>query len=582
VSGDDKTLLATSVPSNDPTAPMTRESGELGNLGGYELGELLGRGGMGEVVLAHDPRVEREVALKRMRGKRPGPEAVARFIREAKIQARLDHPAIVPVHELGRDADGLPYFTMKRLAGTTLAARLAESGPLQPLLRAFVDVCFAIELAHTREVVHRDLKPSNIMLGDYGDVYVLDWGVARVLGSAPAPAPNLPLDTPAPDATATGSILGTPGYMAPEQMRGEQVGTAADVYALGTILFEILAGETLHPLGGDAFASTLGGTVVCSPAARAPSRQIAPELDAVCIAALAGDPAARPSARELATRVQAYLDGDRDLDHRRALAVASVAQARDLEAAGDRVRALRAIGRAVALDPESRDATELAGSLILTQPREIPAEALAEVAEQERAIDRSRQLRGVRAYLMIWLLLPLALFGRVADWRLLVALIAAGTAMAGMVRLHVAKNLSWWVLGFANLAFGVLFERLAGPLILTPMFACVIAMAVGMQLRTRPGAALLFVALVLGLPVVLELTGVMARTWWMTYDGLLVRGAVFATHDTVDVIGLFAGSVGICLIVVGYALALDRSRRTAQRDVAVQAWLLRQLVRRRD
>src|SRR5439155_8110480 len=168
-------------------------------LSGYEIGEVIGRGGMGEVVAAMDLRMERAVAVKRMRGA-ASPEAIERFLREAKIQARLDHPAIVPVHELGRDADGRPYFTMKRLAGVTLAEQLAKQGPIQPLLRALIDVCFAIELAHSRQVAHRDLKPSNIMLGGYGDVYVLDWGVARMLGDVD----DLPA-VPTADAGVTGT-----------------------------------------------------------------------------------------------------------------------------------------------------------------------------------------------------------------------------------------------------------------------------------------------------------------------------------------------------------------------------------------
>ena len=148
---------------------------------GYQIGELIGRGGMGEVVVAQDQRIGREVAVKRIRAQKPSHDAVERFLREARIQARLDHPAIVPVYELGTDAVGLPYFTMKRLTGVTLGKRLTDKAPIQPLLRAFADVCLAIQLAHTRGVVHRDLKPSNIMLGDYGEVYVLDWGVARVI-----------------------------------------------------------------------------------------------------------------------------------------------------------------------------------------------------------------------------------------------------------------------------------------------------------------------------------------------------------------------------------------------------------------
>src|SRR3954468_18054161 len=222
---------------------------------GYQLGGLIGKGGMGEVIAAQDQRIGREVAFKRMRAVHASGDALARFLREARIQARLDHPAIVPVYELGKDAEGRPYFTMKRLAGKTLTHHLAEKDtPRQRLLRAFTDVCLAIELAHSRGVIHRDLKPSNIMLGDFGEVYVLDWGVARVMGGRkrrPTGAMQADdIDSIDGEQTMTGDMLGTPGYMAPEQMRGEEnIGPAVDVYALGAILFEILTHEPLHPRG---------------------------------------------------------------------------------------------------------------------------------------------------------------------------------------------------------------------------------------------------------------------------------------------------------------------------------------------
>jgi serine/threonine-protein kinase len=576
----DKTVPAEPVMSNAATHRIERAGADIG---GYELGELLGRGGMGEVIAAHDPRIEREVALKRMRGGADSvsADAVARFIREAKIQARLDHPAIVPVHELGRDDDGLPYFTMKRLTGTTLHARLHAGGPIQPLLRAFADVCFAVELAHSRTVVHRDLKPSNVMLGDYGEVYVLDWGVARVIGAQPAPhvPTNAPLDPSMPDGTATGALLGTPGYMAPEQMRGEPVEPAADVYALGAILFEILAGEPLHPVGNAAFASTLQSSVECSPAKRAPSRNIAPELDAACLAALVEDPALRPTARALATKVQAYLDGDRDLDHRRALAAESLADARAKETSGDRVAALRAAGRAVALDPESRDAAELATALILTPPREIPPGALAAVEAIEAKLERGRGMRGVLLYLTVWVLLAFAAFVHVKSWPDMIALLVAGNALSGLVWLHARGKLPSLVLIAFNIAFGVLFERIGGPFLFTPLYACIIAIGVGTQVRReRRGVALLALAVTFVVPIVLELTGVLSRTFWMTPNGLLTNGTVYDGRTNFDVFGMLLGTFALCTLLVTYTLTMNRARKAAQREAAMQAWHLRQLL----
>src|SRR5687767_7155598 len=154
----------------------------------YDVIARIGKGGMGEVFAATDRAIGREVAIKRMLDPTASARSLARFLREARIQARLDHPAIVPVHELGTDAEGRPYFVMKRLRGLTLREVLSKDPPLQALLRAFVDVCFAIEYAHTRSVIHRDLKPENIALGDFGEVYVLDWGVAKIVGDEDIPS----------------------------------------------------------------------------------------------------------------------------------------------------------------------------------------------------------------------------------------------------------------------------------------------------------------------------------------------------------------------------------------------------------
>ncbi|HEX7699770.1 MAG TPA: serine/threonine-protein kinase, partial [Kofleriaceae bacterium] len=139
----------------------------------YRLGRRIGKGGMGEVMAARDEQVGRDVAIKRMRAANPSERAIARFLREASVQGRLEHPAIVPVHEIGRDDDNLPFFVMKKLAGTSLAAIVSyrDEATQQRMLRAFVDVCLAMEFAHVRGIVHRDLKPDNIMLGDFGEVY---------------------------------------------------------------------------------------------------------------------------------------------------------------------------------------------------------------------------------------------------------------------------------------------------------------------------------------------------------------------------------------------------------------------------
>ncbi len=252
----------------------------------YLTGEQLGEGGMGVVSACADRRIGREVAMKIVRpGDGSSGDLKARFLREACVQGQLEHPAIVPVYDLGRDPQGTLYFTMKRVRGATFeqiidalhsgAVEAAKQYSRHKLLSAFASVCHAVDFAHARGVLHRDLKPGNVMLGDYGEVYVLDWGLAKVVGSPDARlSSNPPAIATGSDPgtkTALGATMGTPGYMAPEQVRGETVDARADVYALGAILFELLALQPLHPHGTaeQAKASTLRGPDA-RPSARAP------------------------------------------------------------------------------------------------------------------------------------------------------------------------------------------------------------------------------------------------------------------------------------------------------------------------
>jgi eukaryotic-like serine/threonine-protein kinase len=581
--GTDPTLPAGQDFTTEPGLPDERPGRSV--VEGYQLGAVIGRGGMGEVIVAHDLEVGRDVALKRMRSTTAPPELVDRFMREARIQARLDHPAIVPVHEVGRDADGNPYFTMKRVSGVTLAELLARgSEKPQRLLRAFVDVCLAIELAHTRLVVHRDLKPSNLMLGDYGDVYILDWGVARELDSRHSSAALDSLDgvASATGATQAGAILGTPGYIAPEHLRGERTGTAADVYALGAILFEILTGEPLHPASGP-IASTLAGAAD-SPAERKPGANIAPELDAACRDALAGDPGARPTARELADRVQAYLDGDRDHERRRVLAAEAVIAARSALDAGHRAEAIHIAGRALALDPESVEAAELVTALVLEPPKELPPELIASLEASEREHIKLRSQRSIRAYLSLFSLVPALPFLEIGNWPVLVAVFVAATAMAG-IQWYNARHgtLPVFPIMVISFAFVMLFSRMTGSLMITPLVACAIVLAIGTRIEVarRPWLVGVWSVGCTLVPVLLEWLGVFAPTFAMTPGGLVFSGSVFSSRTTADVVAIVGGTIGLTAVIGYYALAITRGRRDAQDKLLIQAWQLGQLLPRR-
>jgi eukaryotic-like serine/threonine-protein kinase len=560
-----------------PTAPTGKI--DLSAPEGYELKSIIGRGGMGEVWLAHDPAMERDVALKRMLADRPTPDAEARFLREAKIQARLDHPAIVPVHELGRDLAGRPYFAMKRLAGTTLAELLQEGGSQQRMLRALVDVCLAIALAHTRRIVHRDLKPANIMLGDYGEVYVLDWGVARIMERASTNQRDLP--SPSQDlGTQAGQLLGTPGYMAPEQVLGEDVGPPADVYALGSILFEILAGEPLHERGGGAMASTIGD-VVASPLLRRPDRATPPELDAICRDALTTNPTARPTVRELADRIQSYLDGDRDVERRRTLAQADLAAAREALAAGDRATTMKLAGRAMTLDPSCDEAIMLATSLIVEPPATVPPEVEKRLKVEEVRLMRERSRRALTPFLAFYLLTPLLPLLNIVSWPTLFFIYVAITGQVAMsfvnwrirqvpMPLYITYQL---VVVFA-------FSRLTGPFVLTPVLACgmLLSFASIPWLTDRRWALASWSVFAMLMPFLIEAIGITGTTWEMTDRGLLTYGTVLEQRANLDAILTIIANAAIVTLIGTFALGIARDRRKAQRDLYVQAWHLEQLL----
>jgi len=212
----------------------------------YEFLEEHARGGLGRVWRARDRELGRVVALKEVLP--PDEVARARFVREALVTARLEHPAIVPVHEAGRWTGGEPFYVMKLVSGRTLAevvkdkTRLADRLSLLPSVIAVAD---AVAYAHAQGVMHRDLKPANVIVGAYGETVVIDWGLAKDMRAADPHAGEMGA-TPDPTATVAGSVVGTPSFMAPEQARGDRVDERADVYALGALLYFVLTGRPPH------------------------------------------------------------------------------------------------------------------------------------------------------------------------------------------------------------------------------------------------------------------------------------------------------------------------------------------------
>jgi serine/threonine protein kinase len=278
-----------------PELPTTR----------YEILDRLGEGGMGVVYLARDRELEREVALKVLRTPDPSPEERDRILREARILASLEHPGIAPVHDVGVLGDGRVFYVMKRIRGERLDAFVRSARSRAELLRVFWQVCDAVGFAHAAGVIHRDLKPQNVMLGAFGEVLVLDWGVAKLRGQPLEPA-SPGREEVASEGTVTGAVMGTPGYMAPEQLTGRSA-TAderADVYGLGGILCFLLTGD--HPPPGP----IVGDRWLAVP----------PPLRAICERARASDPEKRyQSASTLAADVANYLDALPVTAHREGL-----------------------------------------------------------------------------------------------------------------------------------------------------------------------------------------------------------------------------------------------------------------------
>lgn len=352
----------------------------------YRHIEVIGEGGMSDVSRVHDLQLDRSVARKTVRKELAHrDDIVDRFVQEAQTTAQLQHPAIVPVHELGVDRDGRHWFTMKEVQGETLSVKIRtlhavsrrgrwgstrDGTTLRRVVQVFHEVCLAMAYAHDRGVVHRDLKPDNVMVGRYGEVFVMDWGLAKILD----PDADEPLQVTPRLATETGRVTGTPAYMSPEQAWGsDQLTTRTDVYSLGAVLYEILAGHPPYqgepreivrlvrngvPVNPPGALGAMTGFAETrdypregegSPAELA-LREAPPapaELVELCMQALAFDPADRPAdAKALAARVSAWLDGS----ERRQRAMERVREARLL---ADHAEDLRHRARELAAHAEA-------------------------------------------------------------------------------------------------------------------------------------------------------------------------------------------------------------------------------------
>ena len=328
----------------------------------YEVGTLLGKGANGSVWMAGDRRLGRKVALKlHSKGADLTPIELVRFCHEAQVTGQLAHPSIVPVHDLGLLPDGRPYYTMKRIGGATLKEVLdrlkrddgefEQTWTLTHFVSVLLRVAQALAFAHDSGVVHRDVKPANIMVGDYGEVLLLDWGVARVLESPPPTAERVATwrsegDT---DRTLAGTIAGTPAYMAPEQARGdiEGIGPATDVYSVGVVLYEYLCKR--RPFVASSVRDLLNKVVsdpIAPPSLIEGARRVPEDFEDLVMRCIDKDPAKRfADGGELAAAMEAWLEGSQRREEAIQLSLRgslkSTAYIRASEAAAGSERAVR-------------------------------------------------------------------------------------------------------------------------------------------------------------------------------------------------------------------------------------------------
>jgi len=561
----------------------------------YVFEHLLGRGGMGEVRLCADDRLGRDVAVKTMYST----SSRGRFLREAKLQGRLEHPSVVPVYDVG-ESGGTPYFTMRRVVGITLSdvlARLQQNDAdfatrfsRRRLLTDFVQACQAIAYAHDQGVLHRDLKPANVMLGEYGEVYVLDWGIAKVQGGTETvdARPTMPVDV---GHTADGSVLGTLGYMAPEQLEGagDRIDVRADIYALGAILFELLTLMPLH--AGTSTSEKIDSTLAGADArasVRAPEREVPPELEAICVKATALRRTDRHAdVRALIADVERFLDGDRDLQRRRELAREHAARAaeqlqREDDELAARAEAVREAGRALAFDPDNADALRILGRLLVHPPTRTPIEVerMMEVDERVEATKQSRVGAIVGAAWLVFLLFPLWMgLESAATYVGLVASLVIVVLLSVVRAFHrdprsrlviVIAAIQAVVMGFAT--------RMFGPFVIVPgIVAATTAMFAFNELKYLRVLVVFGCASIL-VPYLLERLGVLAPSYAYGPAGLVIQPNLVAFPPVATEAALLFASVGTVLMA---ALALSYARRglqDARRRLAVQKWQLEQIV----
>ena len=558
----------------------------------YRTGELVASGGMGEVRTAIDVQLDRDVVMKTIRrGHATDENLQRRFLREARVQGALQHPGVAPVYDLGTTPDGGLYFTMRRVHGVTLgeaivrgragdAAARARFSRTR-LLSALGTVCQTIAYAHDRGWVHRDLKPANVMLGDFGEVVVLDWGTAMPLG-----------DVPGARVTRAGAVVGTPQYMAPEQALGDTIDERTDVFALGLLLFEILSGRPLRVADPD--RALLAATQVACVREPLAAADAPFELVDLCARAttLAVEPRI-PTVRAFHAELERSLFGERDEEHRR------TAASRHADAAGrilgampadtaaaetSRARALGELGRALALDPGNERARAAITGLLDDGNDELPAEAEGELRRvAEKVFVRSAKIVAINH--LIWLaMLPISLLLglRQPAWLFAMAVPLAAIVAANVWVAHTRRAPRPMVIALValHLASVAALSGFVGPLILGPAFLVSITSAMLVNLRPDRGlrAGILIGALAaVAVPLFLSNVGVLPPSYAFENGRMIVLPAMVDLSPSSLGLILFGSCVSLVFSQLGLAGTID-TLNAAERRTLARSWKLQKLV----
>lgn len=606
--GDESPRVSRSVRSRASGDEAAGASTDIGHTR-YQAGGLLGSGGMGEVRSHLDLEIGREVAIKVLSEKKSvRGRSAQRFVREAMLQAQLEHPAIVPVYEVGATPEGRPFFSMKRVRGQTLSAVLKDRRRGDPqtlasfttrrLLEDFSRLCLAVAFIHQRGVIHRDIKPANVMLGEFGEVYLLDWGLAKqrldhddVSELEEESAPEHTLEIVPPEPTREGAMLGTPGYMSPEQARrdvAEPITNKADVYALGVLLYEIVTDRRLHRgSSADARIQSTLNTGLVSMAERFPELGLAPELTALIETALNPIPSLRTcDAREMHHRIQRHLDGFRDVEsrNRQADQIFDAWRARGLGEGAlserSRAEALESLGKVLALRPEHPHAMAEFVRL-LTRP---PSQPPTVVAEEMETLE-SRRIAGA-GRLGTFVFLGLNLFGlwvmfqmgpgrqlRVAPFMALTTLTAGLSFFIS--RLPRPRPVHSFLVFLAAILMVLSLVAVLGPNLVVPAMFATITMAFALNSPVAMGRRIIATGVCASM--VTSLAGFLGWTHELAWAAPSPPLAVVSTEAWMPAFVAIA-NVAVVLLPSLVVLPIRRRIDRAEQHARTTSWQLRHLV----